>query len=571
MTVWKNYVDDHRVTVSKAREKKPRNPREARQMVEAIVSKDPGAKIKVIGSGHSASPVAKPAEYMFDISGMKRLREPNKNFLSATAAKAVEDGRLVEVDAGISIKKLNIDLAARDCALMNMGGYDAQTIIGALCTGTHGSGFTKPPIADGVRAIEMIAVEKGRRLPGKKGKRGGHEAIVKHYRIEPGTPSGKLLKRSSGTSLNRSTGEMTRKDSEEIRLGRLTDRKAFEAAADRHEMELIQDNDIFYSVVLGIGTMGVVTRLIIEVENKRFFLRETYDSATWAELKAKDRAGVPRIMREAREHEFYQVYVNMLFVDRPIDDAVCLITKRKRVPAGKRIRDKPPNRESGVLEQVVLAISNEAPAAVARVTSRKPKIFRDLMDDNFRKKGKQRVRDAFVSQSDKVLITGFAAPADSNEIHVPFKNTIRAVEVVLDAAKEWEQKKVYHNSPIGIRFVAPSKHYLSMGYKMQTTTIELPLLKGTPSRVDRLAKKLFGALSLFFPSLHSRKQILKIYERIESRLYGLGGRPHWGQRHFIKRRRVAEMYPKFKTWHANYKRFNALGTFDNEFTEEVGF
>ncbi len=62
---------------------------------------------------------------------------------------------LIEIEAGITIHDLNKTLEQRDLGLMNMGGYDGQTIIGATSTSTHGSGITLPPFPDMVRSLVL--------------------------------------------------------------------------------------------------------------------------------------------------------------------------------------------------------------------------------------------------------------------------------------------------------------------------------------------------------------------------------------------------------------------------------
>src|SRR6185503_3327720 len=65
-------------------------------------------------------------------------------------------GGWVRVEAGITVKELNLHLERHHLALTNMGGYDAQTIVGAATTGTHGSGLAFGPIASQIRSLELV-------------------------------------------------------------------------------------------------------------------------------------------------------------------------------------------------------------------------------------------------------------------------------------------------------------------------------------------------------------------------------------------------------------------------------
>ena len=60
-------------------------------------------------------------------------------------------------------------------------------------------------------------------------------------------------------------------------------------------VELIQDDDIFYSAVLSFGSMGIIYSLVIEVE-QLYYLRETKLQTTWEELKKE----------MARRNHFYR-------------------------------------------------------------------------------------------------------------------------------------------------------------------------------------------------------------------------------------------------------------------------
>jgi hypothetical protein len=49
----------------------------------------------------------------------------------------------------------------------------------------------------------------------------------------------------------------------------------------------------------------------------------------------------------------------------------------------------------------------------------------------------------------------------------------------------------------------------------------------------------------------------------------LDARPHLGKHNTVTRSRLERLFPKFDAWLAAYKRFNAFGTFDNVFTDQL--
>ena len=53
----------------------------------------------------------------------------------------------MRVEAGIRLKALSRELYARGLAMPNLGDIDAQSLAGALATGTHGTGTRLPNLS----------------------------------------------------------------------------------------------------------------------------------------------------------------------------------------------------------------------------------------------------------------------------------------------------------------------------------------------------------------------------------------------------------------------------------------
>ena len=62
---------------------------------------------------------------------------------------------LVRVEAGIRLKALSRELHARGLAMPNLGDIDAQSLAGALATGTHGTGTQLPNLSGQVDKVEL--------------------------------------------------------------------------------------------------------------------------------------------------------------------------------------------------------------------------------------------------------------------------------------------------------------------------------------------------------------------------------------------------------------------------------
>jgi L-gulonolactone oxidase len=66
---------------------------------------------------------------------------------------------MVRVGAGTVLRDLNEELAGLGLALENMGDIDAQTVAGAISTGTHGTGAGFGNISARVEAVEMVLAD----------------------------------------------------------------------------------------------------------------------------------------------------------------------------------------------------------------------------------------------------------------------------------------------------------------------------------------------------------------------------------------------------------------------------
>jgi L-gulono-1,4-lactone dehydrogenase len=99
----------------------------------------------VAGSGHSFSSIASSDGVRIELTRM-----PIKVDVTGTS---------ITLPAGITIKQLNRELDSRGLALPNLGDIDAQTISGAIQTGTHGTGATFGGLASFVSAITLMRTD----------------------------------------------------------------------------------------------------------------------------------------------------------------------------------------------------------------------------------------------------------------------------------------------------------------------------------------------------------------------------------------------------------------------------
>ncbi|GIE98273.1 D-arabinono-1,4-lactone oxidase [Paractinoplanes rishiriensis] len=123
----------------------------ATQVKEASAT---GRRIKAVGSGHSFTAIA--------------VADDQRMHLHRLAGLVSIDGPLVTVQAGMPLATLNAVLAEHGLAMPNLGDIDAQTVAGAIATGTHGTGTQHGTLASAVEGVklvtgtgEILTVERG--------------------------------------------------------------------------------------------------------------------------------------------------------------------------------------------------------------------------------------------------------------------------------------------------------------------------------------------------------------------------------------------------------------------------
>lgn len=469
---WRNHLGNQ--SIEPARIYEPRSIDEVVAIVRAAEAA--GVTARAVGSGHSWSDVALTDGYLMKTTGLARVPAPEPDFL----APAWEGRSLVRAEGGIRLEQLNAWLDANGLGLLQMGGYDKQTLAGVISTSTHGSGTAFGPLNDFVHSLDVVASE-GRVL-----------------RVE--------------------------------RAGGPTDRAAYEAHhGDRRT--LVQDDDVFDAVVVGMGCMGVVCTALVEV-GPRFYLREVREMRPWKQVRAD------LLAREVFEdNEHYELIFSPY---RHGDDRQCLVTTRNTY-------DGPPQKVSLMNRARSKLVERSArnpltPKLLNLVLRILPRLAPLLLQLSMRALAKKE----YVAVSYKVFNIGAAnrVPAYSGEVAIPTDGRhVEAVETIFEVAEEQRRShRIYQTSPIALRFVKASPAHLSMMNGSETMMIELIELHGSK-----------GALEL-----------ISAYEE------ALGGRQHWGQINALPGDGLAALYPDFDAWRRVHRTMNATGVFDNAFSVRVG-
>lgn len=101
-------------------------------------------KIKVVGAGHSSSPLVKTNDYLLSLKNFTGVEAPDRSSCRAT------------VLGGTVIQEAGKDLYRYGLAMHNTGDVDVQTVAGAIGTGTHGTGKNLKNLASMLVGVRMI-------------------------------------------------------------------------------------------------------------------------------------------------------------------------------------------------------------------------------------------------------------------------------------------------------------------------------------------------------------------------------------------------------------------------------
>jgi FAD-linked oxidoreductase len=140
---WQNWSGTFSVTP--ARMVQPRTAEQVADEVRRAVADN--LSVKAVGAGHSFTDIAVTRGVMVELSQLTGI-------ISADRRTG-----LVTVAAGTTLRELNIALWKMGLSMSNLGDIDAQTISGAIATGTHGTGRAFGGLATQVRGLQLVTAD----------------------------------------------------------------------------------------------------------------------------------------------------------------------------------------------------------------------------------------------------------------------------------------------------------------------------------------------------------------------------------------------------------------------------
>ncbi|MFY1673629.1 D-arabinono-1,4-lactone oxidase [Plantactinospora sp. WMMB334] len=120
---WRNWAGNQRVSGDALR------PSTVDEIVATVATaRAARRRVKPVGSGHSFTAIARAEDQRVDLTAL------------SGPVRVDSERRQITVPAGTTLHALNELLAGHQLALANLGDIDAQTVAGAISTGTHGTG-----------------------------------------------------------------------------------------------------------------------------------------------------------------------------------------------------------------------------------------------------------------------------------------------------------------------------------------------------------------------------------------------------------------------------------------------
>jgi len=368
-------------------------------------------RVRAVGSGHAWSDAALTDGIVIETHALDKVIPLDPG----TLHKPSQADELFQVEAGITIKELNNTLDHEGKALINMGGYDGQTIAGVISTSTHGSGLELPSLSGLVEALIVVTAE-GEVLQIEK------QDGISH-------PSAFALKYGA-------------------------------------ERKLCQDDRLFQAFVVGVGSLGVIYAVILRVTTK-YWLSEVRIIETWPEVKEKLKLG-----KILKEHRHVEVLLNPHKVD---GQNHCLLTTReKRDKAPETTPSEEAQRLRRLFEHFIASLDSHG-AALAWVFNEYPAIAQWLLQEGLKV---LEDKEPYVDISYRIFNVGAVNGYDGicAEYGLDLDVHVDATDAILAAAEDAQQDGIYHSSPIALRYVAASPGYLSM-QPQPTCMIEIPLFR----------------------------------------------------------------------------------------------
>jgi L-gulonolactone oxidase len=275
------------------------------------------------------------------------------------------------------------------------------------------------------------------------------------------------------------------------------------------------DPDTLRAARVGLGALGVVAEVTLQCV-PAFRLHGADRPAPLAQTLDR----LPELIAANDHFEF--------FVFPHCDTALTRTNNRTQLPA------RPRGRAAAYVNDVLL--TNHAFGAFCALGARAPKLIPSINRLVTRLAGSSER----VDRSDRIFASPRLVKFTEMEYALPREHTAAAVRAVLDLV---EREGFAVPFPVEVRAVAGDDAFLSTAAGRDSGFVAVHMYRGM-------------AWEPYFRA-------------VEAVMDELGGRPHWGKRHFQTAATLRERYPDWDRFQAARRRLDPHGRFANAWTDRV--
>jgi FAD/FMN-containing dehydrogenase len=429
MKTFKNRVWKNTIGTFQSKPEKYFIPADHQEIVKIVLeAEEKGKKVRAVGSGHSFSSAAviEDGNYIIDMSRLSRVARvngpPHRN----------DEGPLVQVEAGITIRNLNNQLDKLGYSILIMGGIDHQTISGAISTGTHGTGLAVPAIHGMVRAIQLV------------------------------TAGGKMLQLEPKDGIS---------DPGQDKNGDFT---------------IVRDENKFNAALVSLGAMGVIYAYILKVERK-YWLNETKTLMLWSDVKPmlQDRS----LLRHARGLIVQINPYTGLNREDPDDHTTLIISHRIRLKEPNvKWTSRMRNLMSGIAGNIPFIRWVVYKILLNRIAYNLIKLPKTIEKGLTSQEDKSYVRTAHKVYYQAVEYIKERAYDCEFAFDLKDDTYLDVVEAMIKNAKELRQQDppIYLNAPINLRFVQRSGALITPEYQRDVCYVDAAMFSGSKNEKEVL-------------------------------------------------------------------------------------
>ncbi len=431
--VWRNWAGT--ATATPARWCRPGSEAEISAAVKDAASA--GLPVRALGSGHSFTAAAATSGVALDLS----------QWTGITAADTRTG--LVTVRSGTRLRALNAELGGLGLAMANLGDIDAQTVAGALSTGTHGTGARLGGLATQVSSLELVLAD------------------------------GSVVSCS---------------------------------AASRPEL--------FAAARIGLGALGVITTVTLRCVPSFTLLADERPVPVEEVLEQFD------ALADANDHfEFYWFPYGRK----------ALVKRNNRIsPAGAAaaVRPLPGWRRFWEFE----VMENAAFGALCRIGRARPRLIPALN----RFSSAALSSRSYSGTSHRVFVTPRRVRFAESEYAVPRESLGHVIAELRRAVPRLPDPVMF---PVEVRVAAADDIWLSTAYGRESAYVAIHQYAGLPYRA--------------------------YFDRFESIVAEVAGRPHWGKLHSLDAERLRPLYPRYDEFRRVRAEVDPEARFGNSYLTRV--